>query len=348
MESIYVIEPGVYLRRDGECLRIFKGTESIGEIPLKNLKKLTLIGYVSLSGGVLDFLIQNRIETVFMTPTGRFRARLALDEHRHVELRKAQYVKLSEPGFELRTARTIVAGKTRNMANFLLLRARQYGVDELRRYAVALKSMSRYCSSVNDLEKLRGIEGNASRIYFEAFPMLIINPLFEFRGRNRRPPLDPVNAMLSFVYTMLTNEVLSAINACGLDPYLGSLHAVAYGRPSLACDLVEEYRTFMGDRLVLTLLNRKVVSPDDFVYRENKCKNYVDEEEMKAKRPVEMKPEVCRAFIGAYEKMMAKGISYGPQGRITSYRMLILHQVRSFARYLINEEQEYKPFLWER
>ncbi len=348
MEVIYVIQPGAYLRREGKCLKVIKGDSTLDEIPLEGLRKITLIGYVSLSGGLLDFLIQNRIETVLMTPTGRFRARLALDEHRHVELRKAQYILLSDPEFQIKTARIIVVGKLKNMANFLSLRGRHYDSLELRKSAIALRTMANYAEEANDLEKLRGIEGNASRLYFESFPLLIRNSLFKFNGRNKRPPLDPVNAMLSFVYTMLTNEVLSAINACGLDPYLGSLHTVAYGRPSLACDLVEEYRSFLGDRLVLTLINLRAVSPDDFVYRKNVPENYVDEEEMKTKRPVEMKPAICRAFIASYEKMMAREINYGADNRRTTYRMLLLYQVRSFAKYLKNPEKVYQPFVWEK
>ncbi|MBW1722454.1 MAG: CRISPR-associated endonuclease Cas1 [Deltaproteobacteria bacterium] len=347
MESIYVLEPGAYLRREGRSLKVVKGGKVIQEIPAEGLKKLMLVGYVSLSGGVLDFLIQNRVETVFITPSGRFRARLALDEHRHVALRKAQYVRLSEPGFALNTARIIVQGKIGNMARFLLLRARQYNNEALRIGAVKLKSLAGAVRGIQNLDMLRGLEGNATRIYFELFHYLIRNSLFEFHGRNRRPPLDPVNAMLSFVYTLLTNEVLSAIKTCGLDPYLGCLHEVSYGRPSLACDLVEEYRCFLGDRIVLGLINRKAVTPDDFVFRKNSPDNYVTEEEMKAKRPVEMKPSMNRVFVKSYERVMNKRIRYGNPPIKTNYRMLILHQSRAFARYLEDPETPYVPFEWE-
>jgi len=347
METIYVLEIGTYLRREGSSLKVVKGNTVIEEIPVEGLKKLTLIGYVSLSAGVLDFLIQNRVETVFMTPTGRFRARLAVDEHRHVALRKAQYLLLSNEEFALKTARLLVQGKIGNMTRFLLLRARQYKSEALRLGAVKLKTMGAAVAGVRDLDKLRGLEGNASRTYFQLFGSLIRNSPFEFKGRNRRPPLDPVNALLSFVYTMLTNEVLSAINACGLDPYFGSLHEISYGRPSLACDLVEEYRTFLGDRLVLGLINKRAVSPSDFVYRKNAPANFVDEKEMQEKRPVEMKPAINRAFVSSYEGMMNRRVSYGkPKGK-TSCGLLILHQVRAFAKYLEDPSRGYQPFSWE-
>ncbi len=346
-ETVYVMEPGSYLRRDGGTLKVVKGDIVLDHIPARDLKRLILVGYVSLTGSVLDFLIQNRIETVFMTPTGRFRARLGLDEHKHVALRKAQYLRLSDPGFTLDTACVVVRGKLRNMARFLALRARQHKLDALRTSVARIKAMERSIDRTSDLDALRGVEGAGSRVYFEAFPHLIRNPLFHFHGRNRRPPLDPVNGLLSFVYTLLTNEVLSAIKTCGLDPYLGALHDMSYGRPSLACDLVEEYRSFLGDRLVLGLVNRQVVKPEDFIYREPPPAEFVDEEEMKNRRPVEMKPAVSRTFIKAYEEMMKRSIKYPPDDKRVNYRWLILQQVRTFGEYLEMPEKPYRPFAWE-
>jgi len=348
MEAVYVLDPGCYIRREGASLKIVKGSEVIDQIPATGLKRLMLIGYVSLSGGVLDFLIQNQVETVFMTPTGRFRARLALDEHRHVARRKAQYLQLSDAGFALKTAKLIVAGKVSNMIRFLMLRSRQYGEDALNLAAVRLRGLYAHLDDAKALDALRGLEGTATRVYFEVFRYLLKNPDFQFNGRNKRPPLDPVNALLSFVYTLLTNEVLSAIKARGLDPYLGSLHEISYGRPSLACDLVEEYRCFLGDRLVLGLLNRKAVVKDDFVYRKRAQSNYVDEEEMKEKRPVEMKPAINRAFIAAYEEMMKRSIHYPARQKRLTYRWLIQTQVQAFADYLEEPDQHpYAPFTWE-
>ncbi len=141
-----------------------------------------------------------------------------------------------------------------------------------------------HCESATELESLRGLEGAAGRIYYSAFSGLIRNEAFAFQGRNRRPPRDPMNALLSFIYMLLINEVLSAVKTVCLDPYLGSLHEVSYGRPSLACDLVEEYRSFLGDRVVLGLVNRKTIRPEDFVVRENAPENFVDEEERKRHR----------------------------------------------------------------
>jgi len=346
MEAIYILEPGCYVRREGGALNVVKKGRVIDHIPAEGLKRLVLVGYVNLTGAVLDFLIHRRVETVFMTPTGRFRARLGIDEHRHVALRRDQYQQLSDAAVASRTARLIVAGKVRNMIRLLLLRGRQYDDDVLRSAAAGIKPLVNRLEKTGDMDRIRGLEGAATRIYFQCFGRLIRNDGFTFNGRNRRPPLDPVNALLSFVYTLLTNEVTSAIQSCGLDPYMGSLHEISYGRPSLACDLVEEYRVFLGDRLVLGLINRKALDPDDFIFRQSSQTAYTDEKEMKARRPVEMRPPIRRAFVAAYEQMMKRVVDRGPdQGKMT-YRRLLLSQARAFGEYLQHPEKKYSPFVW--
>jgi CRISP-associated protein Cas1 len=149
MEAVYVLEPGSYIRREGTSLKVVKGGKVLEQIPADGLKRLMLVGYVSLTGGVLDFLIRNRVETVFMTPTGRFRARLSLDEHGHVALRRAQYLQLSRKEFALETARTVVSGKIRNMLRLTLLRARQYGDETLKIAAASLNSASAHLKDIN-------------------------------------------------------------------------------------------------------------------------------------------------------------------------------------------------------
>ena len=347
MEAVYVMEPGAYVRREGNALCVVKNGRTLNRVPAEDLKRMILVGNVNLTGAVLDFLIRQRVETIFMTANGRFRARLGIDEHRHVELRKAQYLKLSDPQFAAKTARRIVTGKVTNMHRFLLLRARRYKDDTLRSASAAMKMVMTRLENETDMDRIRGFEGITTRLYFRAFPRLIRNERFTFNGRNRRPPLDPVNALLSFVYTLLTNEVLSAIKARGMDPYMGALHEISYGRPSLACDLVEEYRSFLGDRLVLGLINRQAVSPEDFIFRKSAPENYTDDAEMKAKRPVEMKPLISRTFIAAYEEMMKRSVAWGPDKKNLSYRWVIMSQAGAFADYLMDSESDYTPFTWE-
>ena len=340
MESIYILESGTYIRRRGDSLLVYKSKELIREIPAAGLKRLILTGYISLSGPILDFLIKNRIETVFITPSGRFRARLTLDEHRHVALRQAQYLNLADQKFKLNVARIIVTGKISNSLKMMMRKNREVAKSSLKQVIIQLKALLERVESASDMALLTGIEGAAARCYFNGFSHLITNNDFGFRGRNRRPPKDPVNAMLSFVYTMLTNEVLSAINTVGLDPYLGALHEIVYGRPSLACDLVEEYRAFLGDRFVLSLINRRMITHDDFIMQKTKQEN----PDIPKPLPVLMKPMISQTFIRTYEEMMNRRLYYPPSQEHLTYRGIIGKQVRRFAESLQNPDNPYEPF----
>ncbi|MCF8037991.1 MAG: CRISPR-associated endonuclease Cas1 [Desulfohalobiaceae bacterium] len=346
MERVYLLEDNTYLRKDGDNLVLTRGREKLEEIPLQNLKHLVLAGYTSLSGAVLNTLINRRVETVLLDSRFQFRARLHLDEHKHVQRRVAQYLKLSDPAFAAETAKQIVRSKLKNQARLLQLRGRQNTDETLLSLAAAVRTIGSSLKNFNSLEMLRGAEGHGGKLYFQGFGRMIRHPEFHFKERNRRPPLDPVNALLSFCYTLLTNEVLTAIKTAGLDPYLGSLHEPAYGRPSLACDLVEEWRTFLGDRLILGLINRGTIQPADFVYRSVTNTDFVDEEDLKQKRPVEMKPRTRKAFLQAYEEWMQRTVTDPVDNDQTSQRRLILRQVHRFRKHLLGESDAYEPFPW--
>ncbi len=335
MESLYIIEPGSYLGKDGDCLKIMKNKEVLDVIPAAGLSRLTLVGRSSFSGAVIDFLIRKRIDTVFLTPTGRFRARLLLDEAGHVERRRNQYVSLADSKFAAQAARLIVTGKLENQFNHLREKGRKYGLEALSKTAIQIRAIISQLQGADKLEAIRGYEGYAARLYFSVFGLLIRNNRFDFNGRNRRPPRDPVNALLSFVYTMFTNEVTSAVNSGGLDPYLGALHEPQPGRPSLSCDLVEEWRV-LGERLVLTLINRKVVRPDDFIWKKAG----------ESGRPVEMKPGVARALISSYERQMQTRVKDPVADENTMLRWLIHRQAGRFGKWLGDRECKYQPFKW--
>ncbi len=335
MDSLYVLESGSFIRKDGDCLKIMRGKSVLETIPASGLQQLTLAGRASLSGAVLDFLINNRIDTVFLTPGGRFRARLLLDESGHVALRQQQYLQLATPDFKLDLARRIVHGKLENQARMLLRRGAQYKIDQLRSVGVQLKALQHKLVTADDTDQVRGIEGYGARLYYSVFGLLLRVDGFGFRGRNRRPPRDPINALLSFVYTLFTNEILNGIKRVGLDPYLGALHEVAHGRPSLACDLVEEWRVF-GERLVLTLINRKVVRPEDFIHDTGAGKN--------GDLPVRMKPAVSRALISAYYRQLDQSMLYAPTGEKTALRWIMHSQCRRLAESLKPDGTKYRPF----
>ncbi len=346
MHRVYILEQGTYLRKSGNNLVLVKDRTNVDEVPLPQLEHLVLAGFVSLSGAVVNALVQHRVETVLLDRHFRFRARLHVDEHKHVQRRRNQYLQLSQPDFSLKTAKSIVRSKLSHQARLLQIKGGRAESNALLSWAAAIKAIAGGVGHVENIELARGAEGHGSKLYFQAFAHLIKHPQMKFQGRNRRPPLDPVNAMLSFCYTLLTNEVLTAIKIVGLDPYLGSLHEVAYGRPSLACDLVEEWRTFIVDRLVLGLINSQSIGPDDFVTRGPGDVDYVDEQDLKAKRPVEMKPGARKALVEAYENWMQRKIRDPSQGDAPTHRQHILRQIRHFSAYLNGEAEVYVPFPW--
>jgi len=349
MKRFYVLEQGCYIRKNGYVLQIWQGDKVIDEVSLERLEQLTIVGRSSLSGAVLDELVRRRIETVLLTPEGRFRARIVVDEHKHVERRMKQYLMLSDPLVSGELASAIVESKLKSYGHILIRRSWKINLPSLKKKGLQLKSLASIASRERNVDMLRGIEGMGSKLYFDCFKHLITSKDFFFEGRNRRPPLDPVNAMLSFVYTLLTNEVLTAVQSVGLDPYLGALHAVEYGRPSLACDLVEEWRGFMGDRLVLVLINRQIVRPDDFIYRtERDSSRGSDDGSNEMFRPVEMKPKVMRALIESYERWMSQSIVNPFTGEHQSYRSLIYNQAQRLLKWFLGKEERFEGFPWDR
>ena len=335
MDSLFIIEQGCYIRKDGNCLKIMRNRKTIESIPASGLKQLTLAGQTSLSGPVLDFLIKNSIDTVFLTKTGRFRARLLLDESGHVALRQQQYLRLADKHFQLDLARRIVKGKLRNQSRLLVQRGRQYGEEQLGLAGVQIRALQKKLLTAEDTNQIRGIEGYGAKLFYAVFGLLLREGDFTFTGRNRRPPRDPVNALLSFVYTLFTNEILNGIKRAGLDPYLGALHEIAHGRPSLACDLVEEWRVW-GERLVLMLINRKMVRLDDFIYTPGAEKS--------GDLPVQMKPGVCRALINAWYRQLNKSMLYPHTGKQTAMRWIMHSQCRRLAESLHGDGAGYQPF----
>lgn len=335
MDELYVLEPGCTIRKDGDTLKILRDRAVVATIPATGLKQLVMSQTASLSGAVLDFLITNRIDTVFMTASGRFRARLLLDDSGHVELRQRQYLRLADEQFKRALARVIVREKLENQVRLLLRRATQYDAEPIRVVAVQIRALQKKVDLTDNLDQIRGLEGYGAKLFYSVFGQLLRNDRFKFAGRNRRPPRDPINALLSFVYTLLTNEVLNGIRSAGLDPYLGALHEVASGRPALACDLVEEWRIF-AERLVLALVNRRAIQPDDFVFRSPEKEGDF--------RPVEMKPAVGRALIAAYHRQLEEKLWYPPTAMQTSVRVIIHSQCRRFAESLKEGAPVYAPF----
>lgn len=216
---------------------------------------------------------------------------------------------------------------------------------QLDNHILSLRNLISKIDEVDNLESLRGYEGKATALYFEGFSKGFLTESFEFKGRVRRPPTDPVNVLLSLGYTLLLNQVMAMVNLVGLDPYFGTLHSLDYGRPSLALDLMEEWRPIIIDTLVLSVLNLKALTISDFEERSSIKLENEEKEETSPEPSVVLTETGFRKFITQYERKMADKIQHPLTGEQLTYRNCIREQVRHFARYLRGEEEEYQPMI---
>lgn len=329
--SLYLVHRGATLARDGEHLVLRARAEPAVPVHILGIRQLVLVGGIAPTPRAIELLLDRGIDTVWLTSTGRYLGRLVGGPSSSIALRLAQYRALDQPTRALELARAIVEARLRSQARLLHRHARRHGPDdELRRAITALHFNRLRAATACDLDTLRGCEGAGAAAYFSVFGKLLRNPDFRFDGRNRRPPLDPVNALLSLGYTLLTTLVESCLAVVGLDPYLGALHAPQSGRPSLACDLVEEHRVPVVDSLVVAAINRRAFRPDDF-------------EEVGPGEPVVLTRDAVRWMITLYERRIEREHVYPPAGQRLPYREIVLQQCRAFARAL-QDGASYRPF----
>jgi len=261
--TLYVHEQGASIRRVQMRLKVVRGSEVLQVVRVRDLERLVLFGNIDLTASAMALLLDEGIETVLLSGTGRFRGRLEPGEGKNVFLRQSQYLKHADTSFRLDHARIIVAGKIRNARRLIYRHSRNFPNDEYGDTLNELDASIERLAGQDSIDKILGVEGNAAQVYFSCFGSMLKGDL-EFNGRSRRPPKDPVNAALSFGYTLLCTELVGLVAAHGLDPYVGVLHDLHYGRPSLALDLLEEFRQPAVDRLVLTLINLRVLQATHF------------------------------------------------------------------------------------
>ena len=270
LNTLYVTTQGSYLSKEGECIRINQDDQLVGRIPIHTLSGLVVFGQVSISPFLLGHCAENGVCVSWLTERGRFLASLHGPVSGNVLLRRRQYRLADDEAAAAGLARALVIGKIYNCRTVLRRAARERPDPELEAAGDRLTHCLRHLEREVTLDQVRGREGEAALIYFKVFNRLITNkePEFTFAGRNRRPPLDAVNCLLSFYYTLLTHEVRGALEGVGLDPAVGFLHRDRPGRPSLALDLMEEFRPYLADRLALTLINRGQLKARDFIHSE--------------------------------------------------------------------------------
>lgn len=343
LNTLYVTMPESYLRLDNDTLRVEVERETRLRVPLHHLQAVVCFGPVGLSAPLMHRLADDAIALVLLDDHGRFKARLEGGVSGNVLLRQAQYRRAVDPGFALEAARAFVAGKVRNARQVLQRGAREAKSDDerarLTRGADDLAASLRALPSAADLDAVRGVEGEAARQYFARMPLLVRADLrehFSMDGRTRRPPRDRFNALLSFLYSLWMNDCRSALEAVGLDPQVGFLHALRPGRAALALDLMEEFRP-LADRLALTLVNRGQLTADDFLVREGGA--------------VTLQPDARKSVLVAFQQRKQEESTHALLSQPLALGLVPLVQARLLARALRGEggadgaEAGYVPFL---
>lgn len=323
---LHIVEPGARVGKKGDRLTIDLKEENLAEVRFKDVSHVCLYGPVQMSTQALTELLDREIPVCYFSGGGWFRGIATGLGHKNIELRIRQHLTFHESEGSLRLARAFVSAKIRNGRT--LLRRNSNPPDE--ELLAALARSADEADAATSLESLLGIEGMAAKRYFSGFARLFKEERgFSFEGRNRRPPSDPVNAVLSFLYSVLSREMTVAVMGAGLDPFLGFLHRPRYGRPALALDLAEEFRPLLADSVVITLFNTAELQPGDFITRGN---------------AVTLKPTAKKAVLGAWERRLNTEITHPVFGYTISYRRILMVQARLLGRVLSGELPEYPAF----
>jgi len=347
MAVAYIMEQNASITKEGERLLVKKDKTVLHTLHAFKIEQIVLFGNVLLTPAAISYILKLGIDTAFMSKHGRYRGRLQGPYSKNITLRQQQFARMENPEFCLTTARFIVEGKINNLRSVLLRLNRSKKGIHLDDRILQIKALNRKVKDAPDLDVLRGLEGRAAVVYFEGFAKGFLAEGVAFTKRTRRPPTDPVNALLSLGYTFLLNEVMGAVNMIGFDPYLGSLHALEYGRPSLPLDLMEEWRPLIVDTLVLSIFNLKVLTTDDFAISKDPVEmleeDATDESIPSDLLPVKLTDDGMRKFITQFERKMGQKVKHHLTGQHFTYRDCIREQIRHFARYLRGEEPAYQP-----
>lgn len=337
LNTLYLTTPETYLRLDNETLRVEVDHETRLRVPLHHLSAVVCFGHIGLSAPLMHRLAEEGIALVLLDDNGRFKARLEGAVSGNVMLRQAQFQRVADATFTLDMARACVAGKIKNTRQVLLRGAREAKSDDeaktLARLADDLAASLRALPAAASLDALRGLEGEAARQYFTGLSLLVRpdqREAFAMDGRTRRPPRDRFNAVLSFLYAMWMNDCRSALEAAGLDPQVGFLHALRPGRAALALDLMEEFRPW-ADRLALTLINRGQLAANDFVLREG--------------GGVSLQPDARKTVVVAYQERKKDEINHPLLAQSVPLGLVPLVQARLLARALRDDAAPYVPFV---
>jgi CRISPR-associated protein Cas1 len=348
MTTLYVTEQGVQVHKKGQRLIAQKGEEILQDIPMIKIDRVVLMGSgVSLTTPALHALIRKNVDILYLTGRGGFVSRVVGREHKHSRLRYAQALSITNPDLAFTIAKSIVQGKINNQR--VLVQRHAEGNHWAKRAIRTMNEMKSRVDSAQNLDELRGLEGMAAKEYFGLLRNLFHPPRdgqsWRFDRREYYPPPDPINALLSFGYTLLLNDLVAACQKAGLDPDLGFFHSIDYGKPSMALDLEEEFRPIIVDSIILTVINRPLFGLQDFEIGQPRQQNDQQDDQNPPRIPVLLRDDARKRFINLYETRINEQIFYPPTGETTSYRRIFELQAYQMARVILGETPEYIPLI---
>jgi CRISPR-associated protein Cas1 len=334
LNTLYITTPESYLSKDGLNLVVSVKQQEIFRIPIVNIESVIYFGYLGASPGAIKLCGDYGVSLSYYSPNGRFIGHVIMPTHGNVLLRTKQYELSKNESFALTLSRHLIAAKIQNYRNILRRFIRDNGENEMVMSAAnSLDISKRKALVAENPSELLGTEGDAANSYFGVFSHLILHQRndFVFTGRNRRPPRDAVNAMLSFAYTLIANDVAAALESVGLDPYVGFFHTLRPGRTSLALDLMEEFRAYLGDRFVLSLINRRQITRQDFKTQSEDC--------------VVMTDNGRKTFLQAWQSRKKEELIHPYLNEKVPIGLLPYVQAQLLAKYLRGDLDGYPVFL---
>lgn len=335
LNTLYVQRQGSYVHLHQDAVSVVADGERLLRVPLHHIGAIGLFGNVSVSPFLIHRCSEDGRVINWFTETGRFMGRLSGPTHGNVLLRQAQYRMVENDSQTLALAKIIVAGKLQNSKVQILRTIRDHGdpAGILEKSVEQLDGLLGQVDEAGDLDTVRGIEGRGAAVYFHSFSAMIRvdDGAFKWSGRNRRPPRDPINALLSFGYALLTVECASALEGVGLDPQAGYLHAIKPGRPALALDLAEEFRSIMVDRMVLAMVNRRQLQADDFIQHPGGA--------------VVLTDAARRTFLEEYQRRKREEVTHPLLQEKVPMGLLMHVQARLLARYIRGDAPVYRPYV---
>ena len=338
MGTVYITQEDAFIGKTDERLQVRSHKQTLLDVPLLKVDGVVVLGRATISPAALMELLERKIPLSFLTGTGRFLGRLEPPLTKNIFVRSAQWQAAENSPQAVHIVRSFIRGKLKNYRN-TLMRAQREASDPnspaVSKLAEGIRRLEQAIAPINTTEAidaLRGLEGAGSAAYFGCFDQLIRADGFTFTTRNKRPPTDPVNALLSFGYALLRHDVESALNIVGFDPYLGYLHTQRYGRPSLALDLMEEFRPLVVDAMVLAAINRRSLTPTDFTTEP-------------LSQAVSLSDDSRRTFLRLYEQKKQANFKHPVLGKQCTYQEAFAIQARLLAKYLMGETEQYPPLV---